>query len=162
MKSAIISALFFLVIFTACKKNGATITPAQAIEGNYTAYKYYSGIDQYLYSYPINGKTMTMQIDAIGNDSVRLQMRSVQNGFFSLGDTVIDRHLFVQKLPYGGYIVLVGEPVDSGSNENSISFDDTYNRLYQLYPYNGYYGYFIFAPPDYHKGGVQTIFKKIQ
>ena len=103
-----------------------------------------------------------MQIDAIGDDSVRIQMRSVQNGFFSLGDTVIDRHLSVQKLPYGGYMVSVGDPLDSGTGENTISFDDSYNRLYQLYPYNGYYGYFIFVPPDYHKGAVQTIFMKIQ
>ena len=160
MKSIIVSALSCIIVLAACKKNGATLTPAQAIEGSYTAYKY-AGIES-VYSYPINGKTITMQIDAIGEDSVRLQIRSVENGFFSPGDTVIDRHALVQKVWSNSFQVTFGDPVDPGTPENTISFDDSYNRLYQLYPYNGYYGYYAYVPPGYNKGGVQTIFMKMQ
>jgi hypothetical protein len=159
MKSVILSALSCIIIFAACKKNGATITPAQAIQGSYTAYKYlrFDSVINYL----INGKTITMQIDATGDDSVRLQMRSVQNGFYSPGDTVIDRHLYVQKTQYT-YLVTLGDPVDSGTGENTIVFDDSYSSRILIYPNNGYCGYYVYVPPSYKQGAVETIFIKMQ
>jgi hypothetical protein len=160
MKSVILAALSCIIIFTPCKKNGTTITSAQAIEGSYIAYKYLR-FDSVI-NYQTNGKTITMQIDAIGEDSVRLQMRSVQNGFYSPGDTVIDRHIYVQKTKYSGYLVTLGDPVDPGTSENTIVFDDSYSSRYQLYSYNGYYGYYIYVPPGYKQGAVQTIFTKMQ
>ena len=119
MKLVIVRAISCAIFLAACKKNGAAIAPAKAIEGSYTAYKYV-GIDPEVYDYPINGKTITIQIDAIGEDSVRLQIRSVQNGFFSPGDTVIDLHLFVQKILSTGYQVSLGNPVDSGTGQTTI------------------------------------------
>lgn len=159
MKSLIVCALFFIFLSVACKKSGPTLTPAQAIEGRYTAFKYI-GIES-LY-YPINGKTITMQIDAIGQNSVRLQMRSVENGFYSPGDTVIDLHLLVQKLPYSSYQVTLGDPVDSGTDENTIEFNDSWNRYLGVDP--GYLGYYIYVPPGFKQGegAVETIFTKTQ
>ena len=160
MKSVIVIALSCIIILAACKKNGATLTTAQAIEGSYAAYKHlrFDSVNKY----PINGKTITMQIDAIGEDSVRLQIRSVQNGFFSPGDTIIDRHLFVQKMLSTGYQVSLGDPGDPGTAENLIQFDDSFNGFYHVYPYNGYYGYYTYVPPGYKQGAVQTLFMKIQ
>ena len=159
MKSVILSAISCTIFLAACKKSGVTLTPAKAIEGSYTAYKHVR-FDS-VTSYPINGKTITLQIDAIGEDSVRLQIRSVRNGFFSPGDTVIDRHLFVQKM-FTGYQVSLGDPVDSGTAENSIGFDGSSDRFYGVYLNNGYYGYYVYVPPGYKQGAVQTLFKKMQ
>ena len=159
MKSVIVSAISCAIFLAACNKNGTTLTPAQAIEGSYTAYKHHR-FDS-VTSYPVNGRTITMQIDAIGEDSVRLQIRSVQNGFYSPGDTVIDRHLFVQKM-FTGYQVSLGDPVDAGTAENSIRFDASFDRYFGVYLYNGYYGYYVYVPPGYKQGAVQTLFKKMQ
>jgi len=160
MKLVIVSAVSCTIFLAACNKNGATLTPAQTIEGSYTAYKYLR-FDSVI-NYPVDGKTITMQIDAIGEDSVRLQIRSTQNGFYSPGDTVIDHHLLVQKLPYSGYEVSLGDPVDSGTGENTIGFDNSYNRYYGVDPYSSYLGYYIYVPPAYKQGAVETLFKKIQ
>jgi hypothetical protein len=164
MKSVIISALAYIIVLAACQKNVATITPAEAIEGSYTAYKYEGVAADTATSYPINGKTITMQIDAIGEDSVRIQMRSVQNGFFSPGDTVIDRHVLVQKilLAYNAYRILLGDPGDSLTAGNSIEFDNSFDRFFNVYPYNGYYGYYVYTTPGYPQFAVETLFKKIQ
>lgn len=160
MKTIIVGAISCTIFLAACKKNGVTLTPAQAIEGSYTAYKHLR-FDS-VTSYPINGKTITMQIDAIGEDSVRLQIRSVQNGFFSPGDTVIDRHLFVQKVQSNAYQVWLGHPEEPTTADNSIWFDDSYNGFYPIYAGTGFYGYYTYVPTGYKQGAVQTAFKKMQ
>jgi hypothetical protein len=165
MKSAIVSIFICVILFEACKKNTDALSPAQTIQGNYTAYKH-KAFDS-VNTYPINGKTITIQIDAIGEDSVRLKLISTQNGYFSPGDTVIDRHFFVQTLPGGvfpvAYQITLGEPVDdSATAENTIAFYKGYNSLYPIYAKNGLCGYYTFVPPDYHKGAVQTAFIKTQ
>lgn len=166
MRLILVIAVCCSIAGMACKKNTVAVSPAKSIEGTYTAYKYQGA--ELNFNYPINGKTISLQVDALGEDSVRLQLRSVQNAFFSPGDTVIDRHLFVQKTQCAGcqssdsyYQVWLNKQSVAGSIENAIEFSGSANGIYGIKTNSGYYGYFTFVPPGYTKGAVQAVFKKM-
>lgn len=166
MKPILFIAICCSIACIACRKNALTLSPAKSIEGTYTAYKYEGA--ELNFDYPINGKTIALQIDALGEDSVRLQLRSAQNAFFSPGDTVIDRHLFVQKIQCPNcqtsdiyYQVLLDSQPVAGSIENAIEFSGASNGIYGIKANTGFYGYYTFVPTGYTKGNVQTVFKKM-
>ena len=165
MKPVVFIAACCIVASTACRKNQVKLSPATSIEGTYTAYKYQGA--ELNFDYPINGKTITLQIDALGEDTVRLQLRSAQNAFFSPGDTVIDRHLFVEKIQCPNcpesdiyYQVLLNNQPVAGSAENTITFSGSANGIYGIKANTGFYGYYTFVPTGYARGAVQAVFKK--
>ncbi|HEY4876871.1 MAG TPA: hypothetical protein VIH86_14930 [Puia sp.] len=147
-----IAFLFYIgVMLISCNKTAVISSPAQAISGKYEA-KTYNDVFSALVYYPINGQTMSLQIDPISKDSVRVEVNSTVNGFYSPGNSKIYPSVFVVKKVNaneqfdGMFIIALAPSVDPGTLENSIWFDSQNNA------------YYTFIPPNYTKGAIQTMF----
>jgi hypothetical protein len=105
-------------------------------------------------AYPINGETITVQIDPVSRDSVQVKIISTQNGFYSPGASAIYSKVYVKEINCTScqfrrsYTLTLAPPTHSGTAENTIWFDPTSNA------------YYTYIPPGYTKGAVQTVFVK--
>lgn len=153
-KFAIIIILTYLLI--GCNKSVIEPTAAEAISGTYEA-KTYQAFDDEL-TYPINSQTIRIQIDAVSKDTVKVQVNSSINGFYSPGDTAIYPKVFVKEtvgsnLQYRkSYQIFLAPPINNGTAENSISFEPDYDNKAS----------YIYSPPGYTLGAVETILVRIK
>uniref|UniRef100_UPI002613B398 hypothetical protein n=1 Tax=Hydrotalea sp. TaxID=2881279 RepID=UPI002613B398 len=85
MKSKLVYLIFLTYGFVSCGKSVEEVTPAQAISGTFLA-KTYNDVVSPLMTYPINGKTITLQINPVSRDTVQVKVLSTKNGFYSPGD----------------------------------------------------------------------------
>ena len=92
-KFAIIIFLTYSLI--GCKKSVIEPTAAEAISGTYEAKTYHAFDDEL--TYPINSQTIRIQIDAVSKDTVRVQVNSSINGFYSPGESAIYPKVFVKE-----------------------------------------------------------------
>jgi hypothetical protein len=147
MKLNIVIIMLLSLSTNSCNKNTNNRSPAQAISGSYISYSY-QGIDSTIF-YPINGQNISLEIREVSNDTVQVNVNSSYNGFYSPGNSSYypRLHVLSTSLP-GAYYITLAPPLDSGSGENTISFD-LMNKAY-----------YIYVPPNYKKGAVQSIFVK--
>ena len=154
MRHKIIFLIFLTYGFVSCGKSVEELTPAQAVSGTFLAKKY-DDIVSPLMTYPINGKTITLQIDPVTRDSVLVKVLSTQNGFYSPGDSAIYSKVYVKEINctscqyHRTYTLTLAPPTFPGTADNTIWFDPNNNA------------YYTYIPPGYTKGGVQTVFVKI-
>lgn len=125
---------------------------AETISGTYGATSHVS-FGKSL-SYPINGKTISLQIEAVAKDSVRIIVNSIENNIYSPGQTAVYSKVAVSKSTCNcadpvTYRVSLGVPVNQGTLENIIWFDANKRAFY------------TYIPPNYTKGAVQTVFTKV-
>jgi hypothetical protein len=154
MKKLLFYALPIFIFTVACTKNQTALSPAELLSGSYIAKTYNDGFS--VTNYPINGKLLTMQIEVVSDDTVHLHLNSTNNGFYSIGDTVINKNFLITKTTCSSceqtviYKILLGNQTvpEPGSLENTIWFDKSLNA------------YYTFVPPGYAKGEVQTVMAK--
>jgi hypothetical protein len=78
-----------------------------------------------------------------------VNVNSSYNGFYSPGNSAYyPRVRVLPTILSGAYYITLAPPLDSGSGENTISFDLVKK------------GYYIYVPPSYKQGAVQSIFIK--
>jgi hypothetical protein len=154
MKPKVVFLILFTYGFVSCRKSVGELTPAQAVSGTFLA-KTYNDIVSPLMTYPINGKTIKLQINPVSTDSVRVQVFSTQNGYYSPGDSTIYSKAFVKSINCLScqyprtYTITLAPPTSTGTADNTIWFDLNNNA------------YYTYIPPGYTKGDVQTVFVKM-
>ena len=81
-------ALFGLIVLVAmaCRQTEPTPDPASIIQGDYTAESF--KLTGEPVNYPINGKTITMQIRRVAKDTVQVDIQAVPNGQYSPGQSL--------------------------------------------------------------------------
>lgn len=155
MKLKLLAAVLLIIGSVSCKKAVEEPTPAEAISGVYEA-KTYNGVVIPLMTYPINGQTITLRILPVSKDTVRVEVNSTSNGFYSPGAATIYPKVFVKESNCNTcqytriYTIALAPPVNQGTSENSIWFDPKNNA------------YYTFIPPNYTTGAVQTVFVKTE
>src|SRR5689334_22131864 len=143
--------LFLLILSSGCNKSNTILSSSEVLKGTYIA-KSYDGF--IMESYPINGKTFSMQIDVVSADTVHVLISSTENGFYSPGDTLINLNAFVYKRNCTNcqytttYQISLGTQIFPGTLDNTIWFDAKNNA------------YYTYIPPNFTKGDVQTIMVK--
>ena len=153
MKLRSIFLIFLIYISASCGKSVAELTPAKAVSGSFLS-KTWDGIALGTRAYPINGKTITVQIDPVSRDSVQVKVISTQNDIYSPGDSAIYSKVYVKEINCTScqyprsYTLTLAPPTHPGTAENTIWFDPTSNA------------YYTYIPPGYTKGAVQTVFVK--
>ena len=149
------SLLLLAILCLGCRKSVVELTPAQQVSGAYEA-KTYNDVFSPLMTYPINGKTITLQIEPVSRDSALVKVLSTKNGFYSPGDSAIYPKVYVKEINctscqyHRTYTLTLAPPISPGTMENTIWFDPNNNA------------YYTYIPPDYTKGEVQTVFVKIK
>lgn len=148
-------AFFPIATLLSCNKiTIENIPAARAVSGVFIA-KTYQSFGSPI-PYPINGQTIQLQIDPVAKDTVRVQVNSTQNGFYSPGELAVYPKVYVQEKPCSNcagvklYTLNLAPPVDAGTLENSIWLDAQRNA------------YYTYIPPGYNKGAVQTVFVKMK
>ena len=111
-----------ITLCTACKHDKPVVQPvlapdaAKVIAGTYTA-----NISRLpdVKSYPINGKTITFQVERISPDTVRVRVQAPANGFYSPArDTTYDK-VHVLTKPQGYYLTLETSTVEPNNQLGS-------------------------------------------
>ena len=152
MKFKLIVLILILIQFC-CKKTTNNPASAQIISGRYQANTYNNGGSPNIL-YPINGQTITLQIDPVSDDSVSVQVNSTINGSYSPGGNAVYPNTAVHETICSNcqydktYSISLGSQLNPGTLENTIWFDPNNNA------------YYTYIPPNYTKGTVQTIFVK--
>jgi hypothetical protein len=153
MKFRFIFLLFLTYVFVGCEKSVDEPTPAQAVSGTFLA-KTWNGVALGSMAYPINGETITVQIDPVSRDSVQVKIISTQNGFYSPGASAIYSKVYVKEINCTtcqyrrSYTLTLAPPTNAGTAENTISFDPNGNA------------YYTYIPPGLTNGAVQTVLVK--
>ena len=94
----------------ACKHSDPSVQPvlapdaAQVIAGTYKATDYVT-FDKKT-PYPINGKTITFQIERISPDTVSVSVKALANGFYSPARDTTYNKVYVLTKPQGYYLTL--------------------------------------------------------
>jgi hypothetical protein len=139
-----------LVAFMACKQADPTPDAGQIVAGTYTAKSTNSFGETK--QYPINGKTILLQIDRISADTVRVRLQAPANGFFSPAKDTTYNKVYVLTNPQGYYLTLES-PIHPGTAENQIALSTG------VTPTSGT-ALYTFVPPGYTLGAVSTFFSK--
>lgn len=155
MKTKLTLMVLLASQFLTCQKSNEEPLKslAETISGTYEATSHES-FGKSL-SYPINGKTISLQIEAVTKDTVRIVVNSISNDIYSPGETKVYPKVAVSKSTCSAcsdpvtYRVSLGLPVNQGTLENVIWFDANKRAFY------------TYIPPNYTKGAVQTAFTKI-
>jgi hypothetical protein len=153
MKSKLIFLVFLTYGFVSCGKSAEEVTPAQAVSGNFLA-KTFDGVALPLMAYPINGKTIKLEINPVSRDTVEVKVFSTQNGFYSPGDSAMYSKVYVKEIDckscqyHRTYTLALAPPTFPGTADNTIWFDPNNNA------------YYTYIPSGYTKGAVQTRFVK--
>lgn len=98
-----------IALCAACKHDAPGVQPiqvpdaAKVIAGTYTANLSRIPIVK---SYPINGKTITFQVERISSDKVRVRVQAPANGFYSPARDTTYENVYVLTKPQGYYLTL--------------------------------------------------------
>ncbi|GAB3548788.1 hypothetical protein [Spirosoma fluminis] len=149
-----------ITLCTACKPQTSSVQPAlasdaaKAIAGTYTANT--SRLPD-VKSYPINGKTITVQIERITPDTVRVKVQAPANGFYSPArDTTYDK-VYVLTKPQGYYLTLETSTVEPNNQLGS--------ELVIAPPIapasSPNWASYVFLPPSYKLGRASAEFIKV-
>jgi hypothetical protein len=152
MKCKPIAGVLLTIGLISCRKNMDEHSAALTISGIYEAKTYQSFGN--VITYPINGQTISLQINPVSKDSVRVQINSTFNGFYSPGNAAIYPEVYVEESicsncqHYSIYEISLAPQVHPGTLENTIWVDPDNNA------------YYTYIPPNDNAGAVQTIFVK--
>ncbi|AKD53860.1 hypothetical protein [Spirosoma radiotolerans] len=144
MKNYSLLVYLSIILLNSCKHDEPNLDAGQAVSGTFTAKSTESFGESKLY--PINGKTITLQIERVSADTVRVRVQAPANGFYSPAKDTTYAKAYVLTKPQGYYISLE-PPVHPGTAENQITVSSG-SALY------------TFIPPSYTLGAVTTVFTK--
>lgn len=149
-----------ITLCTACKHDTPVVQPvlapdaAKVIAGTYTA-----NISRLpdVKSYPINGKTITFQIERISPDTVRVKVQAPANGFYSPARDTTYNKVYVLTKPQGYYLTLETSTVEPNNQLGS--------ELVIAPPVapatSPNWASYVFLPPGYKLGRAATEFIKV-
>ncbi len=140
-----------ITLCAACRHDVPVVQPvlppdaAKVIAGTYTAN--ISRIPT-VKSYPINGKTITFQIERISSDRVRVKVQAPANGFYSPARDTTYNNVYVLTKPQGYYLTLetdITQPNNQLGSELIIAPPSASGNSPNWAAY-------VFAPPTYTSG----------
>lgn len=150
-----------LTLCAACKHDDPKVQPvlapdaAKIIAGTYKATDYVTSGNKT--PYPINGKTLTLQIERISSDTVRVSVKAPANGVYSSAKDTTYNKVYVLTKPQGYYLTLETNPTQPDNQLGSelaiappIAPETSPNWLS-----------YVFAPPGYTLGRVSVWFTKV-
>ncbi|GHB85189.1 hypothetical protein [Persicitalea jodogahamensis] len=149
MKKQLIIFAFTLCI--ACKHDSPSVQPvlapdaAKVIAGTYTA-NIFRIPD--IKSYPINGKTITLHIERISPDTVRVRVQAPANGFYSPARDTTYNKVYVLTKPQGYYLTL---ETDATQPNNQLGSELVFAPPFPPDSSPNWASY-IFPPPSYTSG----------
>ncbi len=148
-----------LALVTACKHTDPNISQvlapdaAKVIAGTYTANKYVSFDTK---SFPINGKTITLQIDRVAPDTVRVKVQAPANGIYSPAKDTTYNKVYVLTKPQGYYLTL---ETNTTQPNNQLGSELVIAPLVAPATSPNWASY-VFVPPGYTLGRVSVEFTK--
>lgn len=137
-----------ITLCTACKHDAPVVQPvvapdaAKVIAGTYTANL--SRIPNVKF-YPINGKTITFQVERISSDKVRIKVQAPANDFYSPARDTTYENVDVLTRPQGYYLTLetnTTQPNNQLGSELVIAAPSAPDKSPNWAAY-------MFAPPTY-------------
>lgn len=140
-----------ITLCAACKRDAPVVQPvlapdaARVIVGTYTANL--SRIPT-VKAYPINGKTITFQVERISADKVRVRVQAPANGFYSPARDTTYENVYVLTKPQGYYLTLetdTTQPNNQLGSELVIAAPSAPDNAPNWAAY-------MFAPPTYTSG----------
>ncbi len=150
-----------LTACAACQHDAPSVQPvlapdaANVIAGTYTAT--IARIPD-VKSYPINGKTITFQIERIAPDTVRVNVQAPANGFYSPARDTTYNKVYVLTKPQGYYLTLETDKTQPNNQLGSelviaspLAPDTSPN-----------WASYVFLPPGYKLGRVSAEFTKVK
>ncbi|UFH53673.1 hypothetical protein [Spirosoma sp. KNUC1025] len=149
-----------ITLCTACKHETSRVQPviapdaATVIAGTYTA-----NISRLpdVKPYPINGKTITFQIERISPDTVRVKVQAPANGFYSPARDTTYNKVYVLTKPQGYYLTLETSTVEPNNQLGS--------ELVIAPPVapatSPIWASYVFLPPGYQLGRASAEFIKV-
>jgi hypothetical protein len=150
-----------ITLCTACKHDAPSVQPvlapdaANVIVGTYSANL--SRIPD-VKSYPINGKTILVQIERISADTVRVKVQAPANGIYSPARDTTYNNVYVLTKPQGYYLTL---ETDTTQPNNQLG-----SELVIAPPVppatSPNWASYVFLPPGYKLGRVAAEFIKIK
>ena len=150
-----------ITLCTACKHDDPSsqlvlaADAANVIAGTYTANL--SRLPD-IKSYPINGKTITFQIERLSADTVRVNVQAPANGIYSPARDTTYNKVYVLTKPQGYYLIL---ETDTTQPNNQLG-----SELVIASPVppatSPNWASYVFLPPGYKLGRVSAEFTKIK
>ncbi|MBO0953167.1 hypothetical protein [Fibrella forsythiae] len=159
MKTQLI--LLGITLCAACKHDAPVSQPlpasdaAQVIAGTYTA-----DIARIptVKAYPINGRTITVDIERLSPDRVRVKVQAPANGFYSPARDTTYENVYVLTRPQGYYLTL-----ETDATQPSNQLGSELVIAPPLPPATSpNWASYVFAPPGYQKGRVSAEFIKLR
>ena len=153
--------LFGLILCAACKHRDPVVQPvlapdaATVIAGTYKATDFVTSATKN--PFPINGKTITLQIERISPDTVRVDVKAPANDVYSPARDTTYNKVYVLTKPQGYYLTLetnTTQPNNQLGSELAIAppvAPDTAPN----------WASYVFAPPGYTLGRVSVWFTKV-
>jgi hypothetical protein len=149
-----------LTLLTACKQGDSNVQPVSALDaakviaGTYTAT--ITRIPD-IKSYPINGKTITFQIERISADTVRVKVQAPANDFYSPARDTTYNNVYVLTKPQGYYLTL---ETDTTQPNNQLGSELVIAPPFSPETSPNWASY-VFLPPGYKLGRISAEFTKI-
>lgn len=140
-----------ITLCTACKHDAPVVQPAlssdaaQVIAGTYTAT---ISRTPTVKTYPIDGKTITFQIERISSDTVRVSVQAPANGFYSPAKDTTYTNVYVLAKPQGYYLTL---ETDTTQPNNQLG-SELIIALPAAPGHSPDWAAYVFAPPTYTSG----------
>ena len=159
MKNQLI--ILSITLCTACQHEEASsvqsvLAPdvAKVIAGTYTA-----NISRLpdVKSYPINGKTITLQIERISPDTVQVKVHAPANGFYSPAKDTTYNKVYVLTKPQGYYLTLETSSIEPN---NQLGSELVIASPFPLGTSPNWASY-VFLPPGYQLGRASAEFIKV-
>ncbi|MBO0950319.1 hypothetical protein [Fibrella forsythiae] len=150
-----------LTLCAACKPGDPLVGPvlatdaAKVIAGTYAATDYVT-FDKKT-PFPINGKTVTFQIERIAPDTVRVRVKAPANDLYSPARDTTYNKVYVLTKPQGYYLTLETNPTQPNNQLGS--------ELVIAPPVapasSPNWASYVFAPPGFSLGRVSVWFTKV-
>ncbi|MBC3787877.1 hypothetical protein [Spirosoma utsteinense] len=136
----------------ACKHDAPVVQPvlgpdaAKVISGTYTVNKFLTYDSAR--TFPINGKTISLQIDRVAPDTVRVRVQAAANGFYSPARDTTYNKVYVLTKPQGYYLTL---ETNTTEPHNQLGSELVFAPPFPPDKSPNWASY-IFAPPSYTSG----------
>ncbi|GAB3887034.1 hypothetical protein [Spirosoma agri] len=151
--------IFGITLCMACQRDAPSVQPVSAPDAaNVIAGTYTANISRLpdVKSYPINGKTITFQIERIAADTVRVRVQAPANGFYSPARDTTYNKVYVLTKSQGYYLTLETDPTQP-NNQLGSELVIAAPVLPATAPN---WASYVFLPPGYKLGRVSAEFTK--